>query len=1045
MVGARGRRTLSEASALPHARKPSALLQLARALLLLCACGGVATASGEDFAAQLRSCVSGVCDINVVDEDPTAAQACSGIGVRSEFGGAGRTTQYGRWLWCLARHGTDPILDLYAGEGDSLVLLADALRFRDTGRRLIVSFEADVAKAARVANRLRRHGVLVRESPLAPGSGAAAVRNDVAEASTAPRGSVAVLLFFGRSDTVVGDSPTTTALSVVCQSIDDFWMALLDPDVEMPPWAFAQDWRSLEVRVPAHVAIYNANLPGGAGWVGTRLLHLGSHNELAAGHNDGGEGETDELLQMRAWTLLKRDSSATRFTTVKQQVESLQMEGAEWSYSTMRTTRAGAVLKVHDSIGHGMIPVEIQRPTNELLSPPLPDKNPHTCLFDRLDGSLDANRLRVPCFISCEGPDFDPAWESFRRGLDANIAQDSPPNESLFFEATMLLRPIINDDELLVIGRSRFLARLRHEFTSDSHLQGFCLYGIASALLVRARGFLHFFPAEFEQRGKIVQSAAVALNDLELAYTLVSDSDSKSGIEFSFLENSPWPIRSEDIMINLELQKTSRGTVFQHLPPRPFIVRNVGPQLLSFDFGKAVVPPLVKLSGVGDHFSATFDAMLMVERALTLVATSSGATSMPRFERALLGRFCPYHAGQRHQCRQRCQLIGQGCNVGEGSGDREDDDDLVAQWLGGVIHPVSLEELPFDLDERRQKLAQLVAIEPRLSGADLLACSHPSLLCIVLADVASVPVFTHASSTLLYGLPCDGCSLRSSTLRLYSGTSVESYFATTRSLLLDASRRFALLAEGSFLATQIERQVKVRVPWVPPLAMYAEHLRWRPDGKRGALMVRSRFFITLMGEALRSLLREIASINGIAEEVTFLGKDNQFDAQWLALEQFADYKAAIVYPNDLHQRTFHELYQIGVPLLVPDPYGLYRAQRVSNWGYASYGTRTDQGKASANPASAVYFGFPAVEHAAVEPWWDSFHAPPFPDGAPLVFQQAADWEQFPHVLRFESVPDLLARLRTLPSAEVSAKMRTYHDSLTASCLKAVAATVLAIL
>ena len=54
------------------------------------------------------------------------------------------------------------------------------------------------------------------------------------------------------------------------------------------------------------MAIYNTNLPGGAGWVLNRLLAMGTYVEVAAGNNDGGRGETDILLQQRAWSLLVR-------------------------------------------------------------------------------------------------------------------------------------------------------------------------------------------------------------------------------------------------------------------------------------------------------------------------------------------------------------------------------------------------------------------------------------------------------------------------------------------------------------------------------------------------------------------------------------------------------------------------------------------------------------------------------------------------------------------------------------------------------------------
>merc|ERR1711959_427187 len=152
------------------------------------------------------------------------------------------------------------------------------------------------------------------------------------------------------------------------------------------------------------------------------------------------------------------------------------------------------------------------------------------------------------------------------------------------------------------------------------------------------------------------------------------------------------------------------------------------------------------------------------------------------FQRELLGRFCPRHAGQRHQCQQRCQLLGMGC----GSGD--EDSDPISKWLDGVIHPETLEELPFDLFEMSSSIGLIAQQDPRLAGADLIVCSHPTILCILLASLSPRPVFTHASSTLLYGLPCHGCNKGGphSTLRFYEGEDVRRYLMGVRRLLDDS-------------------------------------------------------------------------------------------------------------------------------------------------------------------------------------------------------------------------------------------------------------------
>ena len=163
----------------------------------------------------------------------------------------------------------------------------------------------------------------------------------------------------------------------------------------------------------------------------------------------------------------------------------------------------------------------------------------------------------------------------------------------------------------------------------------------------------------------------------------------------------------------------------------------------------------------GDHLTATFDAVLMAEQALGDLETHRVALTV---HRRFLGRYCPKHATQGHQCRQRCELLG--------SCEENEDNDPVARWLDGVIHPVTLEELPFDLPERQQRLAE-VLLDLRIQEADLLVCSHPTLLCMILATLSPrPPLFVHASSTLLYGLRCNDCTEGSGNLRHFGQSQV---------------------------------------------------------------------------------------------------------------------------------------------------------------------------------------------------------------------------------------------------------------------------------
>ena len=512
-------------------------------------------------------------------------------------------------------------------------------------------------------------------------------------------------------------------------------------------------------------------------------------------------------------------------------------------------------------------------------------------------------------------------------------------------------------------------------------------------------------------------------------------------MEFSFVENSLWPISVEDVVTNLEMQRTRPGADFaimsspqwdtaQEIEAALSRVSETPPAASAPSDGahKASGQAVFRITGVGDHLAATFDVMLMAERALRSVA------EVGRFERALLGRFCPRHKGQLHQCRQKCQLLGAGCQDDEA-------DDPISNWLDRIIHPETLDELPFDLSERLESLASTARGDPRLAKADLIVCSHPAMLCILLAQVSRRPLFAHASSTLLYGFPCPATTPRGSTLHICSSRTSQEYLAVTNRLLRGrgadaadgAPSRFALLAEGRFLAEQIRRQVFVQVPWVPPLALYTE-VSWRGAQRRSAVVLRSRFFLTLMGELLRSLLREVVAINSLAPEVTFLGVDKQFDTQWLTLEEIASFGAAVLYPNDLHQRTFHEVYKMGMPLFMPDAFGLFRAQRAANWGYSSYGAVLSEDFCEGCKITAWDLPF--------DPWWNSFNATP---EVVTFFQQFADWESLPHVQRFASLPGLLDGLLSADLEELSARMTRLHRRLATNTLQTTSEMLLKIL
>lgn len=88
----------------------------------------------------------------------------------------------------------------------------------------------------------------------------------------------------------------------------------------------------------------------------------------------------------------------------------------------------------------------------------------------------------------------------FGRGFLRELLRERVLSEELFADAVDMNSGIIDNDFVLIHGRSRFMSRLRHEYTNDSHLEGdhhlvshlcmpygagFCLFGVAVAAFIK--------------------------------------------------------------------------------------------------------------------------------------------------------------------------------------------------------------------------------------------------------------------------------------------------------------------------------------------------------------------------------------------------------------------------------------------------------------------------------------------------------------------------------------------------------------------------------
>lgn len=204
-------------------------------LKLVLFAASISTAAAVDASAwqvALQLCAAHVCNENHVEEDETSAVLCDKIPVPS-LGGAGRTTLFGRTIWCAALMGQGPVLDLFSGLGDSTALLAHALAHRPSNvERRLVTFERHPERLAFVADRLRGQNTTVHMLD------ARSIGQEWGFNPEEPQSSVILIA-----------GSTTELLETVSRDLVP-GLLVLDPDVETPSVDFAADWRILEKMNP---------------------------------------------------------------------------------------------------------------------------------------------------------------------------------------------------------------------------------------------------------------------------------------------------------------------------------------------------------------------------------------------------------------------------------------------------------------------------------------------------------------------------------------------------------------------------------------------------------------------------------------------------------------------------------------------------------------------------------------------------------------------------------------------------------------------------
>ncbi|CAL1146402.1 unnamed protein product [Cladocopium goreaui] len=187
---------------------------------------------------------------------PPAAKSLFGGTEASELGCISRSTQLGRALWCLARHGgVRKALELFTGIGaGTTLLLGHALGRRDRPGTFF-SVDRDHVNAWHATEVL--HAAAKVEALVVPLSDAQGIPSGTKEGFQAPGSYI-----------LQGDVfKHPKFIEALCFMTDGMDLIMLDPATDLRhTWPKLEKWCR-----PKFLAIHNSNLPGHAGWIPAQL------------------------------------------------------------------------------------------------------------------------------------------------------------------------------------------------------------------------------------------------------------------------------------------------------------------------------------------------------------------------------------------------------------------------------------------------------------------------------------------------------------------------------------------------------------------------------------------------------------------------------------------------------------------------------------------------------------------------------------------------------------------------------------------------------
>mmetsp|Transcript_118984 Transcript_118984/g.379418 ORF Transcript_118984/g.379418 Transcript_118984/m.379418 type:complete len:696 (+) Transcript_118984:79-2166(+) len=617
---------------------------------------------------------------------------------------------------------------------------------------------------------------------------------------------------------------------------------------------------------------------------------------------------------------------------------------------------------------------------------------------------------KVPGILDCT---WDEEWVRFQQTMKQNAEDGFPFEDEIFEQADrMISKHLVTFLEFHRTKSNEFF----HDCDREKPRGVICLYGMLSALFVHT----FYLRQKVDHGVGSTQEQEVLGHSISLARLLVINKNNC----LDFYASSNWPITLAQFVKHLHPRAEPASSILDD-PSDPF-PRHDGGEAARTIAAEPVAPsrgpawqarwPTFASASAKSLYAAGAPSLVEAQRlAVYITGTHVALAREPaemlrRFAGPLLG--CEFDIVLEIVDDQHCDLVGCAKMSDETTSEGR-------KPAGRLAHlpPVGLRELALprfrprwtglDIEgfsELVEEFRQRFAAHPLHREVDLFVCSSPTVLCTLVADFDR-PIIAYMGEPLLLGV---------------APNERDEWFVRFEAMARDERNFFACY--NPFLSDMIEYQTGLAVPVIRMHGLYTNAV-YTPTRSHQVLVVKGPNICVDPACLLNRFSwdedyfhrphstaeADDAAARGL-RRFTFFGLDELGGAPYPKL---ASFRATIMYPYDVALAIFYELYSMGMPIFLPKtellPFYIFR------------GLHSDHHYHFLKPGFGGLNGTlpPFVPSFGIEQWWS----------AGPSWSAHTDFSRFPHLLRFETVAELLAALAPGATdwAAVSAAMQRFNQ------------------